>query len=291
MSAGPAAIFGLDRPRIAVGAHANLTLVDLERNLAGEAVRLPLALDQLLAARPASARSRQADDRGRTGGVSAVNAAALILEDGTVFDGQSVGAEGFAFGEAVFTTSMSGYQEVGDRPELRGPDRLLHRPDGRELRRRRGAQRIEARARESGRDARRTRSRVDRLAARARSGGDDGRRHPFARSAPARSRRDARGRCHGRDVGRRGPRRGSRAAGDGRRRARLGRVGARALHIRRRGTGAGGRGRLRLQALDPPPAGSERRRRRRVPARRRRRHAGGATTACCSRRGRAIPSR
>jgi dihydroorotase len=29
MSAGPAAIFGLDRPRIAVGAPANLTLLDL----------------------------------------------------------------------------------------------------------------------------------------------------------------------------------------------------------------------------------------------------------------------
>jgi dihydroorotase len=30
MSAGPAAIFGLDRPRIAVGAPANLTLIDPE---------------------------------------------------------------------------------------------------------------------------------------------------------------------------------------------------------------------------------------------------------------------
>ena len=38
MSAGPAAIFGLDRPRIAVGAPANLTLIDLERDLAREAV-------------------------------------------------------------------------------------------------------------------------------------------------------------------------------------------------------------------------------------------------------------
>ena len=30
----------------------------------------------------------------------------LALEDGTVFRGESVGAEGFAFGEAVFTTAM-----------------------------------------------------------------------------------------------------------------------------------------------------------------------------------------
>ena len=31
----------------------------------------------------------------------------LVLEDGTVFEGRSVGAEGFACGEAVFTTAMS----------------------------------------------------------------------------------------------------------------------------------------------------------------------------------------
>jgi carbamoyl-phosphate synthase small subunit len=40
----------------------------------------------------------------------------LALEDGTVFRGESVGAEGFAFGEAVFTTSMTGYQEVATDP-------------------------------------------------------------------------------------------------------------------------------------------------------------------------------
>jgi carbamoyl-phosphate synthase small subunit len=36
----------------------------------------------------------------------------LVLEDGTVFRGESVGAPGFAFGEAVFTTAMTGYQEI-----------------------------------------------------------------------------------------------------------------------------------------------------------------------------------
>jgi carbamoyl-phosphate synthase small subunit len=40
----------------------------------------------------------------------------LALEDGTVFWGESAGAEGFAFGEAVFTTSMTGYQEVVTDP-------------------------------------------------------------------------------------------------------------------------------------------------------------------------------
>ena len=40
----------------------------------------------------------------------------LVLEDGTVFRGGSVAAPGVAFGEAVFTTSMSGYQETVTDP-------------------------------------------------------------------------------------------------------------------------------------------------------------------------------
>jgi carbamoyl-phosphate synthase small subunit len=40
----------------------------------------------------------------------------LLLEDGAVFRGESVGAEGYAFGEAVFTTAMTGYQEVVTDP-------------------------------------------------------------------------------------------------------------------------------------------------------------------------------
>jgi carbamoyl-phosphate synthase small subunit len=44
----------------------------------------------------------------------------LILEDGAVFAGESVGAAGFAFGEAVFTTSMTGYQEVATDPSFEG---------------------------------------------------------------------------------------------------------------------------------------------------------------------------
>jgi carbamoyl-phosphate synthase small subunit len=42
----------------------------------------------------------------------------LALEDGTVFRGDSVGAEGFAAGEAVFTTGMSGYQEAVTDPSF-----------------------------------------------------------------------------------------------------------------------------------------------------------------------------
>jgi carbamoyl-phosphate synthase small subunit len=42
----------------------------------------------------------------------------LALADGTVFRGESVGAEGVAAGEAVFTTGMSGYQEAVTDPSF-----------------------------------------------------------------------------------------------------------------------------------------------------------------------------
>lgn len=38
--------------------------------------------------------------------------AVLLLEDGTVFEGASFGAEGVRCGEVVFNTSMTGYQEI-----------------------------------------------------------------------------------------------------------------------------------------------------------------------------------
>jgi carbamoyl-phosphate synthase small subunit len=42
----------------------------------------------------------------------------LALEDGSVFRGESVAADGFAVGEAVFTTAMTGYQEVVTDPSF-----------------------------------------------------------------------------------------------------------------------------------------------------------------------------
>ncbi|ALQ95841.1 carbamoyl-phosphate synthase [Xylella fastidiosa] len=38
--------------------------------------------------------------------------AILVLEDGTVFEGDAVGANGLSVGEVVFNTSLTGYQEV-----------------------------------------------------------------------------------------------------------------------------------------------------------------------------------
>lgn len=46
--------------------------------------------------------------------------ACLVLEDGEVFHGRRVGADGDAAGEVVFTTSMTGYQEVISDPSYRG---------------------------------------------------------------------------------------------------------------------------------------------------------------------------
>src|ERR1051325_4478542 len=40
----------------------------------------------------------------------------LVLEDGTVFPGTSVGAPGIAAGEACFTTAMTGYEEAVTDP-------------------------------------------------------------------------------------------------------------------------------------------------------------------------------
>ena len=40
----------------------------------------------------------------------------VVLEDGTTFRGESVGATTYALGEAVFTTAMTGYQEVVTDP-------------------------------------------------------------------------------------------------------------------------------------------------------------------------------
>jgi carbamoyl-phosphate synthase small subunit len=47
-------------------------------------------------------------------------AAVLVLEDGRTFAGQAYGAIGEAFGEAVFTTGMTGYQETLTDPSYHG---------------------------------------------------------------------------------------------------------------------------------------------------------------------------
>ncbi|MFQ3549117.1 MAG: glutamine-hydrolyzing carbamoyl-phosphate synthase small subunit [Armatimonadota bacterium] len=46
--------------------------------------------------------------------------AIILLEDGTLFEGESVGASGTVIGEAVFSTCMTGYQEMLTDPSFAG---------------------------------------------------------------------------------------------------------------------------------------------------------------------------
>lgn len=46
--------------------------------------------------------------------------ARLVLEDGTVFKGKAFGATGERYGEVVFNTSMTGYQEIITDPSYKG---------------------------------------------------------------------------------------------------------------------------------------------------------------------------
>ena len=44
----------------------------------------------------------------------------LILENGKVFEGESIGVEGEVIGEVVFTTAMTGYLETLTDPSYYG---------------------------------------------------------------------------------------------------------------------------------------------------------------------------
>ena len=45
-----------------------------------------------------------------------MNSAQLVLEDGSIFTGISIGAEGLSVGEVVFNTALTGYQEILSDP-------------------------------------------------------------------------------------------------------------------------------------------------------------------------------
>jgi carbamoyl-phosphate synthase small subunit len=54
------------------------------------------------------------------GAEQVTEAAILLLEDGRMFHGEAYGARGTAFGEVVFNTSMTGYQEILTDPSYSG---------------------------------------------------------------------------------------------------------------------------------------------------------------------------
>src|SRR5205823_1030486 len=84
--------------------------------LEGRGGGLPVALGELLAARRDAPWARAGNCRRRSARLRGHVTGFLLLEDGAVFRGESVGAEGYAFGEAVFTTAMTGNQEVVTDP-------------------------------------------------------------------------------------------------------------------------------------------------------------------------------
>src|SRR5215217_9362496 len=66
-------------------------------------------------------------EKTRTLNASAPQPGILVLEDGAVFAGEAV-APGTRFGEVVFNTSMTGYQEVLTDPSYRGQIVIMTQP-------------------------------------------------------------------------------------------------------------------------------------------------------------------
>src|SRR5258708_8983968 len=55
--------------------------------------------------------------------------AILALEDGRVFRGKGYGAKGECYGEVVFNTSITGYQEIFTDPSYSGQILVLTNPE------------------------------------------------------------------------------------------------------------------------------------------------------------------
>ena len=53
----------------------------------------------------------------------------LVLENGMIFEGESIGAEGTSYGEIVFNTSMVGYQEILTDPSYAGQTIVMTYPE------------------------------------------------------------------------------------------------------------------------------------------------------------------
>src|SRR5438045_3840809 len=65
-----------------------------------------------ITAHPARMRTRGARPEPWRHGAPMPHPAFLVLQDGTVFRGASIGADGDAVGEVVFNTAITGYQEI-----------------------------------------------------------------------------------------------------------------------------------------------------------------------------------
>lgn len=59
----------------------------------------------------------------------AISKGKLILENGMIFEGESIGADGTSYGEIVFNTSMVGYQEILTDPSYAGQTIVMTYPE------------------------------------------------------------------------------------------------------------------------------------------------------------------
>ncbi len=59
----------------------------------------------------------------------AVSKGRLILENGMIFEGESIGSDGTSYGEIVFNTSMVGYQEILTDPSYAGQTIVMTYPE------------------------------------------------------------------------------------------------------------------------------------------------------------------
>ena len=119
LSVGPARLLNLPGGSLAVGAPADITVLDLEQ---AWTVR-PAAFRSRSRNTPFAGRTgarRAVDDHRRRRAGEAMTPALLALADGRVFRGEACGATGEASGEVVFNTSMTGYQEILTDPSYRG---------------------------------------------------------------------------------------------------------------------------------------------------------------------------
>ncbi len=128
LSAAPSRVLGLQPPRLAVGEPARFCAVDVEerwrvrtedlrgkcRNSAflGTEVQGRVRLTVVDGARSTTVLGVPAVYRGDRG--------CVVLENGRVFTGFGFGAEGAVFGEIVFNTGMTGYQEIVTDPSYHG---------------------------------------------------------------------------------------------------------------------------------------------------------------------------
>ena len=147
---GPAQIFGLERPRIEVGAPANLTLIDTAASwrVTEDGFRSRSTNSWLLGETlRGKVRLTVADGRVSVRAVTGF----LVLEDGTTLARRVRRGRDVRPRRGRLHDGHDRLPGSRHRPELRRAARLLHGADGRQLRRRRAPERVAGGARE-GRD-------------------------------------------------------------------------------------------------------------------------------------------